>query len=115
LFDPEDFLRVADSLGTPGSQEAELRTAVGRTYYALFLLARAKARVHSGNQIHQLVIAELKKLPGYRPVGEQLDRLRRLRVIADYQMLPADPQVRDWQVNWAAAQAIARRVLPRLR
>ena len=114
-LDPQEFLRVADFLGAQGNQQAELRTAVGRTYYALFLLARAKAHVRSGDQIHHLVITELKKIPGYRPVGEQLDRLRRLRVVADYQMLPSDPHYRDWNQNWAMAQAIARRILPRLR
>lgn len=38
MFDPSDFLDLAIELGT--NDEARIRTAVGRAYYATFLTAR---------------------------------------------------------------------------
>ena len=39
-FDPLAFLVLARELAGEGKDEAKLRTAVGRAYYALFLIAR---------------------------------------------------------------------------
>lgn len=40
VFDPVGFLQVARDLNANATNEAEWRTAVGRAYYALFIMAR---------------------------------------------------------------------------
>lgn len=112
-FDPLDFLAVARSLAA-NQREAELRTAVGRAYYALFLLARDKLAVSGGPNVHQRVITQLRGRPGYRAAADQLDALRRLRVVADYEPLPTDAARRNWEANWARADVLAGRLLGRL-
>ena len=92
-FDPGDFLTLARSLASkPGATEAELRTAVSRAYYAVFLKARENlvrlgrmSPTQSGGD-HGPVIATLRGHGG--PHGDQLDKLRRNRGQADYQLEP---------------------------
>ena len=103
-LEPLTFLRVAEELAHKGD-EAALRTAIGRAYYALFLMARDKTGVTSTRAVHMEVIRAVRKRPGARATADQLDTLRRLRVIADYQLLPDDPAMRDWPSNWIKAQA----------
>lgn len=113
-LDPLAFLSLARELANRDGEEAELRTAVGRAYYALFLIAREKIGIRGPRKIHTRVIDALKKRRAYRSTADQLDALRRLRTVADYQLLPDDQADRDWTRNWSRAQALVDRVLPRL-
>lgn len=90
-FDPTGFLRIARSLVSRGdADEAELRTAVGRAYYGVFLVARE--RLTSTGEItptwtsedHWAVITALRSRGG--PFGDQLHRLRRERNRDDYDL-----------------------------
>lgn len=112
-LEPLAFLRVAQELAREGD-EAALRTAIGRAYYALFLMARDKTGVTSTRAVHTEVIWAVRKRPGARAIVDQLDALRRLRIIADYQLLPDDPAMRDWPSNWIKAQALVNHLLPKL-
>lgn len=112
-LDPLAFLRVAQVLAQE-ADEATLRTAIGRAYYALFLVARDKTRVKSTRAVHTEVVSAVKKRQGYRATADQLDALRRLRVITDYQLLPDDPAMRDWSSNWTKAQTLVNHILPKL-
>jgi uncharacterized protein (UPF0332 family) len=110
MFDPTLFLNMAQELGQT-SEEERLRTAIGRAYYAVFLVAREKLGVVTRRRVHQTVIEELKKTPGMRAIGDQLDRLRQLRTEADYDLRSTS----NWRTNWITAQSLAERLLPRLR
>ena len=111
-FDPEEFLRVADSLVLQDTSEASLRTAVGRIYYAVFLTARETLGVSGRNRIHGRVIGELRRRDRY--AGGQLERLEGLRVVADYQLDVQNPFEDDWQRNYQMARRLADFVLERL-
>lgn len=114
-FDPLAFLTVARELALLDREEARLRTAIGRAYYALFLIARERTGIRRRRNVHQRVIDAVRGRRGYRSTADQLDTLRRLRVVADYQLLPENSADRDWTRNWSRAQALVNRILPRLR
>ena len=86
-FNPLDFLTLAQT--TVSDKEAEIRTAISRAYYGLFLKARdhlsaAGYLVPSGSgDDHGAVIFALRS---HRRVlaGDRFHRLRDLRTIADY-------------------------------
>ena len=86
-FDPVEFLELADRL-SQGITEGDFRSAVSRAYYAIFL--RARENLTAANLItptatggdHRLVVRTLKSQR--RVEGNQLDRLRRRRNLADY-------------------------------
>ena len=114
-FDPLDFLDLARELGARTQDEASLRTAVGRAYYALFIIARDKLGFAMKRKaVHTLVTKELKRRRGYRSTADQLAALKRLRHTADYQMLPDNPSDRDWQNNWSRAEEIVNQILHKL-
>lgn len=113
-FDSLGFLRLARNLADRDGDEAEFRTALGRAYYALFLIAREKTAISGRRNVHNRVINALRQRRTYRVAADQLDVLRRLRVVADYELLPVDQDQRDWRSNWARAQALVDRILPRL-
>ncbi len=113
-FNPLAFLDIARELGNGDREEAKLRTAVGRAYYALFLIARDKTGITGRRAVHTRVINALKKRKNYRSTADQLDALRRLRTVADYELLPSDHANRNWPGNWSEAHALVDRVLPRL-
>ena len=113
-FDPLDFFRLAQQLGQSGADDRELRTAVGRAYYAAFLIARDRTNVTVTHGAHKAVGRAVKNSPGHKSTASQLNSLRRLRTVADYQELPNDPSDRNWTANWQTAEAIAIRILPRL-
>ncbi len=113
-FDAFAFLSLARELAAHSGDEAKLRTAVGRAYYALFLVAREKTNVREKRGAHQTVINTLRRQSGSRAIADQLDRLRRLRHLADYDMFPADPTDRDWARNWSQARTIVDWLLPKL-
>jgi len=114
-FDPLDFLKLAQDLANTGGEE-RLRTAVGRAYYSLFLLARERTGaypVKKADSAHTLVINAVRKRKGFA-VGNDLYRLKQFRITADYHLLPADVALQDWVQNWATAQALVQRLLPEL-
>jgi len=114
-FDSLDFLGIARELGNRNQDEASLRTAVGRAYYALFIVARDKLGFATKKRaVHTLVAKELKKRKGYRSTADQLTALKRLRHAADYQMLPYNPADRDWQNNWSRAENLVKQILRKL-
>ena len=81
MFNPSDFLDLATELGR--NNEARIRTAVGRAYYASFLIARnAMAIEEKTPEVHRMVLSMLyRKNP---VVANKLHYLRRQRNIADY-------------------------------
>lgn len=113
-FDPLAYLRLAEELAAGTADEARLRSAVGRTYYALFLLAREKTGIREASAAHRRVIQAVRARQGFRTAGDQLDSLRWLRTVADYQLLPVNPADQQWNVNWSRAQLLAARLLPKL-
>ena len=81
MFNPSDFLDLAIEIGM--NNEAKVRTAVGRAYYASFLTARnAMAIEEKGTDVHRIVLSILyRKNP---VIANKLHYLRRQRNIADY-------------------------------
>lgn len=81
MFNPSDFLDLARELVK--NNEAKIRTAVGRAYYASFLTARNAFAINEKTpQAHRLV---LSMLYSKNPVSaNKLHYLRRQRNIADY-------------------------------
>lgn len=66
-FDPLNLLKLAQDLANIGG-EAEFRTAVGRAYYSLFLLAREKTGAYPAKKddsAHALVINAVRKRQGF--------------------------------------------------
>src|SRR2546427_13117630 len=108
-FDPARFLALARALAVAPTDEARLRTAVGRAYYAVLLATRDHLGITATEGIHGLTIREAKNRS--RGYGDQLDSFRRLRSRADYEMLPHDPTQRDWVANWTRADVLAGRLL----
>ena len=102
-FDPTGFLRIARTLVSRGdADEAELRTAVGRAYYGVFLVARE--RLSNTGEIspnwtsddHWAVITALRSRGG--PFGDQLHRLRRERNRDDYDLRSTRTQSASQQI-----------------
>lgn len=95
-FDWSEYLNLAQELAgqatSPSSQEAKLRSAISRAYYAAFCKARnhlRDAEKHSiprGGEAHPYVRDQFKKSANRvrREVGENLNRLRIDRNKADY-------------------------------
>ena len=111
-FTPLDFLRTAEFLAERDSSEADLRTAVGRTYYAVLLTAADSLGVAAGQHIHTRAIGELLKYD--REAGLQLRQLKNLREIAVYDLDVQDPLRTDWRHNYQLARAVAAFVLGRI-
>jgi hypothetical protein len=94
LFDPIDFLTLADKLSN-GAGESYFRTSISRSYYSVFISTRDKIELQFGKpklnkpgEIHQAVIDKLKELNlGY--LADKLDQLRRWRTKSDY--FPNEP------------------------
>ena len=81
MFDPSDFLDLARELGK--NNEARIRTAVGRAYYASFLAIRnAMAIEEKTPEVHRKVLSMLYKKNAV--IANKLHYLRRQRNIADY-------------------------------
>jgi uncharacterized protein (UPF0332 family) len=102
-----DYLTLADSLvnapGTPGPQEAALRAAISRAYYAAFCsarnLARSRGEIAATGAVsdHELVAVHFRGStdPMRRRIGADLGRLRKYRNNADYDdQLAGDPLAR---------------------
>ena len=76
------------------NKEALLRSAISRAYYASFCKARNHLRdiekergLGKSLQVHQLVIERFERSDSKakKDIGTALDRLRKIRNIADYQ------------------------------
>jgi uncharacterized protein (UPF0332 family) len=95
-FDWAEFLTLADALlrnpDSPGPEEASLRSAISRAYYAAFCSARNLARdrreiTPTGSaRDHLLVKKHFEASPDRtrRKIGINLGRLRNYRNMADY-------------------------------
>ena len=88
-FQPEKFLYTARNLYTANS-EHDLRTAVGRSYYAVFGVVRelvaSKGIELPGRSEHNFLYELLKAQtePKLKELGHDLRRLFTKRVTADY-------------------------------
>lgn len=111
-FEPLQFLTVAQQLAHPPADESKLRSAVGRAYQALYLLAREKVGGKPGKKEKRETMRLLnEKDPSAK---QQLGSLERLRIVADYQLLPVNPDNLSWENNWLEAQELLRHILPKL-
>ncbi len=113
-FNPAGFLELASSLARRNrANQAELRSAISRAYYSVFLYARerlmAAGRISpTGSPTdHGLVVERLRSLGG--PQGDQVDKLRKRRNQADYNL-------RQYVTRGKARQAVtvAESLWPRL-
>ena len=97
-FDWSEYFNLAKELAET-SEEAKLRSAVSRSYYSAFCLARNYLRDIEqdptlsrnktyGINVHKYVADEFihhqSKSPTRREIGKDLSRLRRMRNQADY-------------------------------
>lgn len=112
-FDPLEFLHLAQELANR-NEESSLRVAVGRAYYAVFLIARMKTGVRGRDKVHKKVVQAIKRRRGYSPVGDKLRSLFRLRAVADYELIPVNPSDRNWPHNWSITQDIVNNILPKI-
>jgi hypothetical protein len=114
-LDPLAYWELAGELAGTGG-EVRLRAAVGRAYYALFLLARERTGAFPASpqdSAHALVIRAVRKRWGFA-AGNSLYLLKELRIAADYQLVTSDPAKLDWEQNWRTAQNLVSRLLPLL-
>lgn len=129
-LDPLDLFTLAERLHAGGG-EAQARTAINRAYYACHLVARDRlygvdaARWTPRNQrrpSHRAIVEEVAPILD-RGDGNTLDRLKRMREIADYIRDPDHPEVQsifrresvgDWQGLAEQALNLARDILPTL-
>ena len=84
MFDAVDFYHLAAKLHREGTPAA-IRTSIGRAYYAVFLVARDKAKItDTGKGVHNNV-AEYYTQRNSK-VSNQLKSCKMLRHIADYKL-----------------------------
>jgi hypothetical protein len=117
-----DYLALAQTLASPPTDEARLRTAISRAYYAAFNVAKgylAGTRPHltipATGQAHEFVWNELttKGTPAEALVGRRGIDLKRRRTMADYRL--------QWSMGvqvskeTTAALADARRIVTELK
>lgn len=115
-LDPFDFLKFAKALAASDQSEVALRVAVGRAYYAVHIFARIKLKLpRNADDAHAAVIERIKRIRGYYGVADKLGMMRRLRTVADYEMMPESPADRNWQENWATVERLAEQIIPNLR
>jgi hypothetical protein len=97
MFDPRQYLSLAENVLAARADEAALRSAVSRAYYAAFLVAREyiddrgiTGRPRSGRRLgsHERVIFSVGAIPDASSVTMRnlLFGLRRLRTNADYDL-----------------------------
>lgn len=108
-FDPLAFLEVARALTGAPQSEAGFRTAIGRAYYAVFLLGRERTGVRAKKDVHKRVLQAIGHRLG-KHTRDQLDSLRLLRSRADYDVLAV---ISDG--DWQKAEALVQHLLPKIR
>lgn len=90
MFDSLEFVALAERLAQTDPSEAEYRTAIGRAYYGVFLVARTHEETRCGRKFaktgsaHGDVKRSLEDFDAY--ISEDLDTLRKLRNRADYEL-----------------------------
>lgn len=97
--DPLDLLNLADFLASK-KDECYLRSATNRAYYSMFLIAREVCGITGHDDVHSRTISALRGQTGAYGLADVLDSLRKLRVEADYNLLPSRPKYADWEENW---------------
>ncbi len=110
-FDPHEFLAKASSLAC-GTDECSLRTAVNRSYYAVFLIARERLGVTQTERAHEAVRDRLRRRNNGERLARQMEQLYKLRTTADYDLDPQDPAYQNWRANWQRALGWANKLLP---
>ena len=77
MFDGRNFLNLAGELASRADDEASLRTAISRAYYAAFWVARAAYRPDAPSAPHGKLWSRLRQAPGIeeRRIGVAGDRL----------------------------------------
>jgi hypothetical protein len=142
-FNPDSFLSFAGTiLKDPSADEVTMRTAMSRAYYSVFLNARdhlfghdarfltkkVKSEINSKYKIisgkkrelgsHEIVSFAIKFKTGNITLSDQLDKLRRARINADYNM-NADCLVIESKTSWRVYAEetcqLASQLLPRIR
>jgi len=114
MFDPLEFLRLAYDLKKI-QNEAELRTSIGRAYYATFLYAREWLRakrwvIYDDYTDHKEVLKGLHKYKG-RKVSDKMSSLHNdFRKEADYEL-----RGRITRVNAEEAIRLANDIISKLR
>jgi uncharacterized protein (UPF0332 family) len=91
-YNPRRFLEIARRLLKDSNYESKgrTRTAIGRAYYAAFLLSKQKLERASGpfrnvHKLHESVIERFMEIGRY-DIGNRLSELFDYRVDADYYM-----------------------------
>lgn len=118
-FDPSGFWLLARDLGEGTADESRIRTAIGRAYYAAFLMASAKvpsgARRPGERSSSRDRHGEVRKRIGsdYSPeAGSHLNALHKRRKDADYQLQFAPKD--GWASEWMRQRRSMERLLPLL-
>ena len=124
-FNPVNFFEVAEAVSSkPNPSEAELRTSVGRAYYASFLVARDRLCEinvlpewgRDFDKIHDKVIEKVSSVKS--GLGNNLRNLRRLRTQADYVLSEEYPNYRheyaSWTQNWENANRLSSNLITHL-
>jgi hypothetical protein len=114
-FDPNEFAALAAELSEPGRkpQEAHIRAAFGRAYYAAFLVAR-EALKSIGHMVpqsnaHWYVRAQLLNSKGNKAIvnlGQRLGELHDDRKDADYELGKPRRQKQGYQQRVGALTAL---------
>ena len=112
-FDPNEFLDVANELAKT-NDEAHLRAAIGRAYYALFLLARKKTGVVTKDNVHTAVQKAMRKRGDLKTAESKLRALSDMRKNADYDPL-LDPTYKSWADCWSRAQLLIKDIHPKVK
>lgn len=92
MFNPSDFLTLAEELAQSGEDESKIRTSIGRTYYAAFLNTREQLKIGGWEfpktaEAHWKVREILQKYGGEgRVLADKLLKLSRIRDNADYEL-----------------------------
>lgn len=111
-FDPLEFLALARELGESDDQ-SKLRAAVGRAYYALFLIARDRLNVVTTLDVHTEVINRFGNRKG-KGRRDQLFEMKELRLVADYETIPPTEICKDWKRNWERQKLLTLHLLPHI-
>jgi hypothetical protein len=101
MFDPEDFRRLAAEMLQGRCSPAQTRTAISRSYYAPFLIAKRDLGPHfffeKGAKAHEQVQQLFLSCggPPLKAIGRKLDELRAVRNDADYDLADSYVDSRD--------------------
>lgn len=113
-FDPLGFLALAETLAQAVAEEAHHRSAISRAYYSVFLLAREKLMTSNvlapftTGEVHREVVRALRSVN--QANGDQLDKLRRQRNRADYDLRNVHVSRREAQQTVAVARALSSKI-----